>query len=81
MKHLALLLLILVSACAYAQDSRGSVTGQVTDTTGAVIPKAQITVTSTDTGSVTRVTSTAESFPTARAISSNPQLYPHLGRG
>ena len=65
MKHRALLLLILTGAYACAQDSRGSLTGQVTDTTGAVIPKAQIIVTSTDTGSVTRVTSTADGFYTA----------------
>ena len=50
MKHLVLFLLVLTGAYAYAQDSRGSLTGQVTDPTGAVIPKAQITVTSTDTG-------------------------------
>ena len=52
MKRIAvfLLLVLSVSTAAFAQEFRSSLTGRVTDTTGAVIPKATVTVTDTDTG-------------------------------
>ncbi len=65
MKRFVFCLLVFVGAYAYAQNSRGSITGQVTDPTGAVISNAQITVTSTDTGAVVHVTSTSDGFYTA----------------
>lgn len=65
MKRVAVLLMALMSVYAYAQNSRGSITGQVTDPTGAVIPNASITVTSTDTGAVLHVVSTGRGFYTA----------------
>ncbi|MFP5268224.1 MAG: carboxypeptidase regulatory-like domain-containing protein, partial [Acidobacteriota bacterium] len=47
-------LLILVAAAgvkgAYAQSDDGSIVGTITDTTGAVIPNAAVTVTNVDTG-------------------------------
>ncbi len=47
-------LLILVAAAgvkgAYAQSDDGSIVGTITDTTGAVIPNATVTVTNVDTG-------------------------------
>src|SRR5271154_1835552 len=51
---LAVLLLAVISVMAakgvYAQSDNGSIVGTVTDTTGAVLPNAAITVTNVDTG-------------------------------
>jgi hypothetical protein len=44
-------LLLCLSWSARAQEFRATLTGQVTDATGAVIPKAVITATNSDTGS------------------------------
>lgn len=65
MKRIVWFLLVLAGVYAHAQNSRGALTGQVTDQTGAVIQKAQITVTSTDTGAVSHVVSTDQGFFTA----------------
>ena len=67
-RHFVLFLFVLAGVYAYGQDSRGSITGQVTDPTGAAIAKAQITVTSTDTGAVSHVDSTSDGFYTAPAL-------------
>jgi hypothetical protein len=45
MKRLAIFLLLLTASFAYGQDDRGKITGLITDSTGAVVPKAAITVT------------------------------------
>ena len=50
MKRIALLLLLFVSASVFAQEFRATLSGRVTDATGAVIPNAKIVVTNTDTG-------------------------------
>ena len=69
MKRCALfLVLMLVSLAAVAQDSRGSINGQVTDPDGAAVPKANVTVTSIDTGAVAHVTTTTEGFYTAPGL-------------
>jgi hypothetical protein len=65
---IALLFAAFSGTASYAQDSRGSITGQVTDPTGAVVPNAQVTVTSTETGAVTKVKTTGEGFYTAPAL-------------
>jgi Carboxypeptidase regulatory-like domain len=57
---LVALLLALAAPAAFAQSDRGSITGTVTDPTGAVVPNAKITATSLDTGEVREVTSGAE---------------------
>ena len=64
----ALFLAVFSGTGSYAQNSRGTITGQVTDPTGAVVPNAAVAVTSTDTGAVTRVKTTGNGFYTAPAL-------------
>ena len=49
--------LLFVSASVFAQETRSTLTGRITDSSGAVIPHAQITITNTDTGFVTAIQS------------------------
>jgi hypothetical protein len=59
----AVVLLALPTATLRAQSDTGRVTGTVTDTTGAVIPGATVTLTDTDTGvTASRTTSGDGSF-------------------
>ena len=68
MKRFVLFLLVLAASYAYGQESRGSITGQVTDPTGAAISNAAVTVTSTDTGAISHVNSTQEGFYTVPGL-------------
>jgi hypothetical protein len=45
---------LLLSVGAGAQEFRGTISGTVTDSTGAIIKDAQVTVTETDTGTINR---------------------------
>jgi len=54
---LGLLLLAILSATAIAQTSRGTLTGTVTDSSGAVVSNATVKITEKATG-VTRQTTT-----------------------
>ena len=45
-----LLCLIVLSALSSAQTNQGSITGVVTDSSGAVVSKAKVTVLNTETG-------------------------------
>ena len=51
------LALLLAALPAVAQFDRGTITGVVMDSSGAVLPKADLTLTNADTGVVTRVQS------------------------
>ena len=54
-KILAVLGLVFLCACALdAQEVTGTILGTVTDTTGAIVPHAKITVTNTDRNAVMR---------------------------
>src|SRR5581483_12198786 len=67
MKLRALLLLVLSAAWgmhAFAQEDRGRISGVVTDTTGAVIPKANVTVTD----EATHVSQTVHSNDTGQYV-------------
>src|SRR5438105_10097277 len=57
-KHTLFLLmgLLLLSGPAWAQVSRGTITGIVTDSSGAVVPDVAITITNTGTGVANNVT-------------------------
>ena len=50
-----LLLLIALAVPAAAQDARGSIAGRVTDSSGAVLPGASVTVTNVDTNAGSNV--------------------------
>src|SRR5260370_8132737 len=51
---LMLPLLLLLSGHAVAQEFRGTISGTVTDSTGAVVKDAQVTITETSTNTVGR---------------------------
>jgi hypothetical protein len=68
MKRFVVFLLVLIGTCAYAQNSRGSITGQVTDPNGGVLPHVAVTVTNADTGAVANVSTTDEGFYTAPGL-------------
>src|SRR4051812_46227765 len=55
-----MLALLLVPGTALAQVETGQITGTVTDPQGAVIPGANVTITSTGTGATRSVTTTGD---------------------
>src|SRR5437868_9052041 len=57
MKRLVLLVLLFFGLPAFAQEFRSTLTGRVTDPSGAVIPGAQITVRNTETGATVNTVS------------------------
>ena len=54
---LVLLTMLVGSIPTWAQTDRGTITGTVTDATGAVVAGVSITVTNTNTGIVSKTTS------------------------
>src|ERR1700722_1765295 len=72
MKRCLFLVLLLIAPFASAQNSHGSITGQVTDPSGAIIPKAQVTVTNIDTGYTTNVIAGSSGFYTAPELPPGP---------
>ncbi len=58
----------LCSVPTSAQTVTGSVTGEVTDATGAIVPDATVTVTNADTGVATTATSNASGIYTIRFL-------------
>jgi len=54
-KVLGYLVLLIGSSVAFGQETRASLGGEVTDTKGALIPKATVVVTANDTGVVQKV--------------------------
>jgi hypothetical protein len=57
MKSFVLFALLLISVVGVAQETRSTLTGRVTDTTGAVIPNAQISIVNIATGALTKAVS------------------------
>ena len=54
-----LITLLCLATPAFAQGDRGSITGQITDTTGAVIPNVEVTATQLTTNTVTKAVTTS----------------------
>ena len=54
-----LITILCLAAPAFAQGDRGSITGQITDTSGAVIPNVEVTATQLTTNTVFRGVSTS----------------------
>jgi hypothetical protein len=75
-KLMSFLLLTLLLACAapaaLAQSDRGTLTGTVTDPTGAVVANAKVTATNLDTGEVRTVTTSDEGNYTMPELSADP---------
>src|SRR5579885_734445 len=51
-RRLAVCALFSISLAAFAQSDRGSITGTITDSTGAVVPNAPVEIKNQDTGTV-----------------------------
>src|SRR5579883_1139204 len=66
----SLMLLVLLRAFAWGQTTFGSITGTVTDQSGAAVPNANISVTNQDTGVVRRAPTGAD------GVYSVPDLLP-----
>lgn len=58
----ALVLAILLIPASLAQDTRSVIFGRVLDHTGAVVPKAQVSVLNNDTGITTKLTTNASGY-------------------
>src|SRR5438093_9527441 len=73
-KHALFLLmgLLLLSGPAWAQVSRGTITGIVTDPSGAVVPDVAITVTNTATGVTNNVTTNSSGGNTVPLLPAGP---------
>jgi hypothetical protein len=63
-----LLILVVAATCVLAQGPTGSITGTVTDESGAIIPNATVTIKEKTTDSARTVTTTAEGTFTAAAL-------------
>ena len=74
MKHYLIVLTVFFSFAlpSFAQNAHGSITGQVTDPSGAVIPRAAVTVTNTDTGAISHVVTSGGGYYTAPELPSGP---------
>jgi hypothetical protein len=67
------LLIVLTAIAAFAQAGRGTVSGTVTDPTGAVVPAAQVTLLNPSTGLALHTVTNSAGFYTF--ISLNPAMY------
>ena len=63
MRYLVCIVVLAVNAfLASAQDTRGNISGTVTDSQGAAVPGATVTVANTGTGTSTRLTTNASGY-------------------
>ncbi len=67
------LMMIALAAIAFAQGSRGSITGKITDAQGAVVPAAPVIVRNISTGVTTKVITNQTGY--YEAISLDPGTY------
>lgn len=62
-RNVCILGIVLIGLCsikAFAQTDQGAIIGVVTDSTGAVIPNAEVTLTNVDNGLVRKTKSNAD---------------------
>lgn len=69
---LFLSIVFALSAAAKAQVANGSITGILTDTTGAVVPSARVTLTKTDTGLTIQAQSNGDGIYTFSSLQTGP---------
>ena len=67
------ILCLLTAGSVWSQDTKGTITGRVTDPSGSVIPGAQVVVTNTAMGTKSDLTTNAEGLYRAPALS--PGVY------
>ncbi|MDE3164326.1 MAG: carboxypeptidase regulatory-like domain-containing protein, partial [Acidobacteriota bacterium] len=70
---LSVMLCLLAAVSGWAQDTRGSITGRVTDPSGAVVGGAGVVVTNTAMGTKTAITTSADGIYRAPLLS--PGMY------
>lgn len=72
---LALFVCLLLASAASAQESRGAIVGQVSDSGGGVIPGASVVITNTETGQTIKlVTNESGSYVAALLLLGNYQI-------
>lgn len=76
MRGVLILGLLLSAWTVFAQSDRGTITGAVSDPTGAVIPGANIIVTNTETAAKYETISTETGNYTLAQLPSGPQAVP-----
>jgi len=67
------ILCLLTAGTVWSQDTKGTISGRVTDPSGSVIPGAKVVVTNTAMGTKTDLTTNAEGIYRAAAL--NPGAY------
>ncbi len=67
------ILCLLTAGAVWSQDTKGTITGRVTDPSGSVIPGAQVVVTNSAMGTKSDLTTNAEGIYRAAALS--PGIY------
>jgi hypothetical protein len=67
-----LLLTLILSSVSYAQIRSATITGTVRDSTGAVVPDADVVVTQQETGIVTTIKTTGAGIYTAPYLAAGP---------
>ncbi len=72
MRYLICLIVLIGSMPGLAQDTRGSISGTVTDSQGAVVPNAPVVIANAGTGTSTRLTTNNSGYYEA------PLLLPEL---
>src|SRR5580704_1932004 len=66
----AALLLVVLAGTLRSQETAGAISGTVTDSTGAAIPGATVTVTNQDTRVSSTITTNGKGFYSAEALTS-----------
>jgi hypothetical protein len=68
-KHSLLAILFLAAVSSWAQDTRGAISGRIADTTGAVVPNANVVVSNPSTGARLTILSGADGIYRAPLLS------------